>query len=145
DLIEDIAVGKTFMLTGGFQQKNNVNRPYIGAQFALGKYTRHGYFGGEIQYGTSINSKRFEEGVFRIEGLYFSKLYHLGKSRFRHLFNPEIVIGLSRWDYAMDKITLNGSYGIDGFDSYELRGTKKVLLNFQIQSYAPYELLGFRF
>lgn len=145
DLIEDIAVGKTFMLTGGFQQKNNVNRPYIGAQFALGKYTRHGYFGGEIQYGTFINSKRFEEGVFRLEGLYFSKLYHLGKWRFRHFFNPEIVIGLNRWDYAMDKITLNGSYGIDGFDSYELRGTKKVLLNFQIQSYAPYELLGFRF
>ncbi len=145
DMIEDIAVGKTFMITGGMQQKNNINRPYVGAQFALGKYTRHGYFGGEIQWGTFINNKRFEEGVFRVEGLYFSKLYHLGKWGFRHFFNPEIVVGLNRWDYAMDKITLNGTYGIDGFDSYELRGTKKVLLNFQIQSYAPYDLLGFRF
>ncbi len=145
DMIEDIAVGKTFMITGGMQQKNNINRPYVGAQFALGKYTRHGYFGGEIQWGTFINNKRFEEGVFRVEGLYFSKLYHLGKWGFRHFFNPEIVVGLNRWDYAMDKITLNGTYGIDGFDSYELRGTKKVLLNFQIQSYAPYDLLGFTF
>ncbi len=145
DMIEDIAVGKTFMITGGMQQKNNINRPYVGAQFALGKYTRHGYFGGEIQWGTFINNKRFEEGVFRVEGLYFSKLYHLGKWGFRHFFNPEIVVGLNRWDYAMDKITLNGTYGIDGFDSYELRGTKKVLLNFQVQSYAPYDLLGFRF
>jgi len=144
DLIEDIAVGKTFMLTVGTQRKNNINRTYTGAQFALGKYTRSGYFGGEIQWGTFINNKRFEEGVFRIEGLYFSKLYHLGKWKFRHFFNPEIVIGLNRWDYAMDKITLNGTYGIDGFDSYELRGTKKVLLNFQVQSYAPYDFLGFR-
>ena len=145
DMIEDIAVGKTFMLTGGFQQKNNINRPYIGAQFALGKYTRHGYFGGEMQWGTFINKGKFEEGVFRVEGLYFSKLYHLGRWGFRHFFNPEIVIGLNRWDYAMDKITLNGTYGIDGFDSYELRGTKKVLMNLQLQSYAPYEWLGFRF
>lgn len=145
DMIEDIAVGKTFMITGGFQQKNNNVRPYFAAQFALGKYTTHGYFGGEFQLGSFMNNKKFEEGVFRIEGLYFSKLYHLGKWRFRHFFNPEIVIGLNRWNYAMDKISLNGSYGIDGFDSYELRGTKKVLLNFQVQSYAPYEVLGFRF
>lgn len=145
DMIEDIAVGKTFMITGGIQHKNNINRPYLGAQFALGKYTRRGYFGGEVQWGSYINEKRFEEGVFRVEGLYFSKLYHLGRWGFRHFFNPEIVIGLNRWDYAMDKITLNGAYGIDGFDSYELRGTKKVLLNLQLQSYAPYEWLGFRF
>lgn len=145
DMIEDIAVGKTFMLTAGTQHKNGINRTYVGAQFALGKYTSSGYFGGEIQWGSYINNKRFEEGVFRAEGLYFSKLYHLGSWKFRHFFNPEIVIGLNRWDYAMDKITLNGAYGIDGFDSYELRGTKKVLFNFQLQSYAPNEFLGFRF
>ncbi|SFN61236.1 hypothetical protein SAMN05421741_10829 [Paenimyroides ummariense] len=145
DVIEDIAVGKTFMVTAGIQQKNNINRPYIGAKFSLGKYTNSGYFGGDIQWGTFMNGNHFEEGVLRIEGLYFSKLYHWGKWRFRHFFNPEIVVGLNRWDYAMDKITLNGAYGIDGFDSYELRGTKKVLLNLQLQSYAPYEVLGFRF
>ena len=145
DIIEDIAVGKTFMLTVGTQRKNKINRTYVGAQFALGKYTRHGYFGGSVQWGTFINNKDFEEGVFRAEGLYFSKLYQLGKWKFRHFFNPEIVIGFNRWDYAMDKISLNGTYGIDGFDSYELRGTKKVLFNLQLQSYAPTEFLGFRF
>lgn len=145
DRIEDIAVGKTFMLTLGTQRKNNINRTYVGTQFALGKYTKRGYFGGKIQYGSYINNKHFEEGVFRVEGLYFSKLYSLGRWKFRHFFNPEIVMGINRWDYAMDKITLNGAYGIDGFDSYELRGTKKVLFNLQIQSYAPTEYMGFRF
>ncbi|UUV20716.1 BamA/TamA family outer membrane protein [Paenimyroides aestuarii] len=145
DVIEDIAVGKTFMVTAGMQRKNNINRPYIGAKFSLGKYTSSGYFGGEVQWGSFMNGNHLEEGVLRIEGLYFSKLYQWGKWRFRHFFNPEIVVGLNRWDYAMDKITLNGIYGIDGFDSYELRGTKKVLLNFQLQSYAPYDVLGFRF
>lgn len=145
DIIEDIAVGKTFMLTGGTQRKNKTNRLYLGAKFALGKYTNSGYFGGEVQFGTYFNNRDLEESVFRAEGIYFSKLYRLGKWRFRHFFNPEIVLGFNRWDYAMDKITMNGAYGIDGFDSYELRGTKKVLLNFQVQSYAPSEFLGFRF
>ena len=87
DRIEDIAVGKTFMLTLGTQRKNNINRTYVGAQFALGKYTKRGYFGGKIQYGSYINNKHFEEGVFRVEGLYFSKLYSLGRWKFRHFFN----------------------------------------------------------
>ncbi|HLW63134.1 MAG TPA: hypothetical protein VKY33_07000 [Flavobacterium sp.] len=145
DIIEDIAVGKTFMLTGGMQRKNKINRLYLGAKFALGKYTKSGYFGGEVQFGTYFNNRDLEESVFRAEGIYFSELYKLGKWKFRHFFNPEIVLGFNRWDYAMDKITMNGVYGIDGFDSYELRGTKKVLLNFQVQSYAPSEFLGFRF
>ena len=145
DRIEDIAVGKTFMLTAGMQRKNKTDRLYLGAQFALGKYTDHGYFGGELQYGSFVNNGRFEEGVFRLEGVYFSKLYNFGNWKFRHFFNPEIVLGINRWDYAMDKLTLNGAYGIDGFDSYELRGTKKVLFNAQLQSYAPKEFLGFRF
>lgn len=145
DVIEDIAVGKTFMVTAGLQDKNNITRPYVGAKFSMGKYTNSGYFGGELQWGTFFNNNKSQEGVLRMQGLYFSKLYYLGKWRFRHFFNPEIVVGLNRLNYAKDKITLNGTYGIDGFDSYELNGTKKVLLNFQVQSYAPYEVLGFRF
>lgn len=145
DVIEDIAVGKTFTITGGTQRKNNINRTYLGTKFALGKYTPYGYFGGEMQFGTYINNKELEESVFRTEGIYFSKPYHWGRWKFRHFVRPEIVIGFNRWDYAMDKITLNGTEGISGFDSYELRGTKKVLFNVQLQSYAPQEFLGFRF
>lgn len=145
DIIEDIAVGKTLMLTGGMQRKNKDNRLYLGAKFALGKYTKSGYYGGEVQFGTFFDSRNLEESVFRAEGIYFSKLYHIGKWKLRHFINPEIVLGFNRWDYAMDKITLNGTYGIDGFDSYELRGTKKVLFNFQVQTYAPSEVFGFRF
>lgn len=145
DIIEDIAVGKTFMLTGGVQRKNQNDRFYLGAKFALGKYTKTGYYGGEIQFGSYINDRNLEESVVRAEGIYFSKLYNIGKWKLRYFINPEIVLGFNRWDYGMDKITLNGKYGIDGFDSYELRGTKKTLLNFQVQTYAPTEILGFRF
>ena len=144
DRIEDIAVGKIFSVTVGQQRKNSFNRPYVGARFALGRYNPSGYFGGEAQWGTFFNGNQLEESVFRVQGVYFSKVWHWGRWRFRQFFNPEFVYGYNRLDFEKDKISLNGHNGIDGFDSYHLRGTKKLLLNFQTQSYAPTEWLGFR-
>lgn len=144
-IIEDVSVGKVFSITGGLQWKNGVRRPYIGTKLSMGKYTNAGFFGSDIQWGTFFNGNNLEQSVFRMEGLYFSKLFELGRWKFRQFFNPEIVYGYNRMNYAKDKISLNGRYGIDGFDSYNLTGTKKVLLNFQTQSYAPGEWLGFRF
>lgn len=144
DRIEDIAVGKIFSITLGHQHKNQLRRPYLGARFALGRYNPSGYFGGEAQWGTFFNGNQLEESVLRIQGVYFSKVFYWGRWRFRQFFNPEFVYGYNRLDFDMDKISLNGRNGIDGFDSYHLRGTKKLLLNFQTQSYAPTEWLGFR-
>lgn len=145
NIIEDIAVGKNLGITTGLQWKNNVRRPYLGAQLSFGDYYNTGYFGGSIQWGTFFNGNQLEESVFRFEGMYFSKVFQLGNWKFRQFFNPEIVIGYNRIDYEKDRISLNGRYGIEGFDSYHLRGTKKLLLSFQTQSYAPKQWLGFRF
>src|SRR5690606_37966691 len=83
--------------------------------------------------------------VFRIEALYFSRIIQWGKWKFRQFVNPELVYGYNRIPYDKDRINLNGRNGIEGFDSYHLRGTKKLLVTFQTQSYAPYQWLGFRF
>jgi len=145
DRIEDIAVGKIFSITSGVQQLDDRTRTYFGAKFSLGKYTRSGYFGGEVQWGSYFHKNNPEQSVFRLEGVYFTRAFQLGNWLFRQFFNPELVYGYNRLDYFKDKITLNGTYGIDGFDSYNLRGTKKLLLNFQTQSYAPNSWFGFRF
>jgi len=145
DRIEDIAVGKIFSITSGFQQLDDRTRTYLGARFALGKYTQSGYFGGEVQWGSYFHKNHPEQSVFRLEGIYFTRTFSLGNWLFRQFVNPELVYGYNRLDYFKDKITLNGTYGIDGFDSYNLRGTKKLLLNFQTQSYAPNSWFGFRF
>lgn len=145
DRIEDIAVGKIFSLTAGVQALETRTRTYLGARFALGKYTKHGYFGGEMQWGSYFYDHHPEQSVFRLQGTYFTRALKVGNWLFRQFVNPELVYGYNRLDYFEDKITLNGTYGIDGFDSYNLRGTKKALLNFQTQSYAPNSWFGFRF
>lgn len=144
DRIEDIAVGKIFSVTGGIQNKNKIRRPYIASLISMGRYTGSGYYGAEMQWGTFFNKDRLEESVFRIQGTYFSQVFHWGRWKFRHFVNPEIVYGYNRLDFEHDRINLNGRTGIDGFHSYDLRGTKKAMLNLQLQSYAPTDWLGFR-
>jgi hypothetical protein len=40
---------------------------------------------------------------------------------------------------------LNDGYGLNGFNSDVLSGTSRFLLVFQTQTYAPWNLIGFRF
>lgn len=145
NIIEDIPVGKNFGVTTGFQWKNSIRRPYLGVHLQFGDYFKTGYFGGNIEWGTYFNGLHLEESAFRFEAMYFSKVFQLGNWKFRQFINPELVIGYNRLPYEKDRISLNGRSGIDGFDSYHLRGTKKLLLTFQTQSYAPKQWLGFRF
>lgn len=146
DIVEDVNEGKTFSITGGLQWKNQIIRPYFGAEFSVGKFVNENYLGINIEWGTFFNGNNLEQSVFRIEGLFFSKIYEYRNWKFRQFFSPELVYGYNRIDYIKDRISLNGRLnGIDGFDSYTLTGTKRLLLSFQTQSYAPGNWLGFRF
>lgn len=144
-LIEDVNYGKNFSITGGLQWKNRILRPYIGAEFSIGKFVNDDYFGVNVEWGTFYNGNKAEQSVLSIKGMFFSRIYEYRNWKFRQFFNPELVYGYNRLDYSKDRINLNGiENGIDGFYSYSLFGTKRVLLSFQTQSYAPGSILGFR-
>jgi hypothetical protein len=53
------------------------------------------------------------------------------------------MIGIKRFYY--NRLTLNDGFGIDAFNSKGLFGSNRMLLTFQTQSYAPWNILGFRF
>ena len=144
NIVEDIASGFSYSLTGGFQNKNSVNRTYIGAKAALGNFYNFGYLGAHFEYGTFYNYGNLEESAAVIKAIYFTNLEEIGNWKFRQFFNPEFVIGMNRPNAISDKITLNGDTGINGFNSQSLFGTKKLLINFQTQGYSPWKITGFR-
>lgn len=144
NIVEDIASGFSYCLTTGFQNKNSLNRTYIGAKAALGNFFNFGYLGTDIEYGTFYNSGAIEESAAVIKAIYFTNLEEFGSWKFRHFFNPELIIGMNRPNVISDKITLNGISGINGFNSQSIFGTKKLLLNFQTQGYSPWKVTGFR-
>ncbi len=145
DIIEDVQVGKLFAITGGMQEQNGKRRSYFGAQFALGRYTRYGYLSTNIEWGSYFYGKNPEQSAFKIEVTYFTKLMHMGNWRFRHFVQPQLIIGYNRQQHVGDELRIDSSTGIEGFNAEKLRGTKRAMLSYQIQSYAPTNWNGFRF
>jgi hypothetical protein len=144
NIVEDIASGFIYTLTAGFQNKNKLNRTYIGGKAAFGNFFNFGYLGTNFEYGTYINNGTIEESAVVFKAVYFTNLEEIGTWKFRQFFNPEFVIGMNRPNVISDKISLNGDSGINGFNSQSLFGTKKLLINFQTQGYSPWKVTGFR-
>lgn len=141
---EDVAIGKVYSITGGFQDKNNIRRPYLGMKYSFGNYYNFGFFGSDFEAGTFFNKGETEQGMIRVSAVYFTKLYQTGSWYFRQFIKPEIALGFDRNPIVKDQFNLSGTNGIEGFND-RLLGTRKALLSLQTQSYAPGIWYGFRF
>jgi hypothetical protein len=142
-LVEDVPVGLVYELTGGYQIRNNTGRLYVGMRVSFGDYYKWGYLSSSAEYGTFLRASHAEEGVITVGLNYFTGLIEIGKWKFREFIKPQITIGLNQPAY--DSITLNNGYGLDGFNSTTLSGTKRMLLTMQTQSYSPWHVAGFHF
>jgi hypothetical protein len=139
---EDVPVGMAFDLVGGYQLKNQ-ERWYWGLKHSWGRFYNWGYWGNTFEYGTYINANYRTQGVVTASMIYFSGLFSIGSWNFRQFVRPELILGFRRTKY--DRLTLNDGYGLNGFNSDGLSGTSRMLLVLQTQSYAPWNLMGFRF
>ena len=140
---EDVPIGKVIQLTGGYQLRNKIWRPYLGMRFSFGNYTRWGYLSPNIEYGTFFRGSHKEQSVVTVGINYFTGLFEIGRWKFRQFIKPQVTLGSNRFIY--DTLTLNEGYGLDGFNSTGSSGTKRLLLTLQTQSYAPWNLFGFHF
>src|SRR5690606_7304929 len=146
DIVEDIPVGMSYGVTTGFQNKNNRTRFYLSGGLKMGNYYRLGYFGFEAQYGGFLINSKTEQSVFSLKTNYYTILMTWKRWKFRNFISTNIIIGNNRADSRGDRLTLNDHdpLGIQGFHSLEVIGTNKWLTNIQVQSYSPYQFLGFR-
>jgi hypothetical protein len=142
-ITEDIPIGRVYSLTGGYQEKNNTSRIYLGARFAFGYYYPWGYLSAYLECGSFFRASHAEQGTVSAKIIYFTGLVEIGKWKFRQFIKPQVIIGINRFNY--DSLTLNDGYGIDGFKSNVLSGKSRMLFAIQTQSYAPWNFVGFRF
>jgi len=142
-ITEDVPIGKVYNLTGGYQEKNNIGRFYLGGRVAMGNYFQWGYLSSNIEFGTFFHSSHADQGVIKLDVNYFTGLIEIGNWKFRHFVKPHLTVGINR--LALDSLTLNDDYGLNGFRSRELTGTSRFLFTIQTQSYAPWNFIGFRF
>jgi hypothetical protein len=139
---EDVPVGSVYSLTGGYQVKNNSGRMYLGMRVYFGNYNEWGYLSSNFEYGTFFRASHTEQGVLTVGVNYFTGLFEIGKWKFRQFVKPQMTLGINR--FSSDSLTLNNNYGLDGFNSPALSGTNRFLFTLQTQSYAPWNIFGFR-
>jgi hypothetical protein len=141
-LIEDVPVGRVYGLTGGYQIRDAIGRLYVGARVSFGDYHKWGYVSSTFEYGTFLHGTALEQGVFAARANYFSNMFKIGNWRVRQFIKPQVTWGMNRSPY--DSLTINNENGIRGFNG-DMGGTRKIVLTFQTQSYAPWHAAGFRF
>lgn len=140
---EDVPTGRSYSVVGGYQLKDNISRWYVGSRVYMAKYHDWGYFNIYFESGTFLRHSKFEEGSFSTGINYFSNIIRIGRWQLRQFIKPQFTIGYNRLKY--DNLSLNSDAGIRGFNSTGLTGTQKIIFTFQLQSYAPWNLIGFRF
>lgn len=139
---EDVPVGFAYGIVGGYKLKNSEHF-YLGLRHSWGNIFKWGYFGSHIEYGTFFSASQSTEGVLSAGIDFFTNLLTIGNWKFRQFARPELTLGLNRT--SLTRLTINDGYGLNGFNSDELNGTKRFVFSLQTQSYAPWSWMGFRF
>jgi len=140
---EDVPIGRIYGITFGYQYKNTVWRPYVGAQFSFGNYYRLGFLSMNFEAGTFFHQSKTYRTAFLFESNYFTKLYSIGNWKLRQFVNPKFVFGINRDNVIGDELNINEQNGLAGFNT-ALYGTSKAVLSLQTQTYSPHALWGFR-
>lgn len=140
---EDIPAGNLLEFTGGYQVGEFYNRYYIGTQFTKGGFVkRFGYVKATLVAGGFIRKKRFEQGVVKLSGDYFTHLYTLGFFKIRQFIKLDYTLGIRR--FAQDVINISDRNGIRGLNNFFLTGRQRLAINAETVIFTPLHFVGFR-
>lgn len=138
--IEDVPAGRIAGLTFAYDRRTTA-RWYGGARYTWGNYNRSGFVSANVEFGTFYAKGHFEQGVLRGSFTYFTPLMEYGRWHFRQFIKPEFIIGFNRKPTDL----LSFSQSMADFENYQYQGKHTLAVTLQLQTYAPYNFLGFRF
>ncbi|WBO84824.1 BamA/TamA family outer membrane protein [Hymenobacter yonginensis] len=144
---EDIPTGTLLSATVGYEMNSQQNRHYYGVRASTASYSPRGgylYLSGEFGSFVRRPSNDWQQGLVSTELLYFTRLYHRGNFQWRHFLWSRNAIGLNRRP-GEQLLAINGDRGLRGFSpATDLRGTSRVVLNYETTVFTPVSFLGFR-
>ncbi|GAA0894430.1 hypothetical protein GCM10009122_41110 [Fulvivirga kasyanovii] len=141
---EDIPSGYLLEFTTGKEVNEFYNRTYLGWRLSTGRYFgRLGYIRPSLHLGGFVRKSRVDQGVFSLQGDYFSPLYRVKKFNFRQFLRLRYTTGINRYDN--EYININNQNGVRGLNYTFLRGTRKLSFSSETVAFTPYYIIGFRF
>jgi hypothetical protein len=143
---EDVPEGFSLSFTGGWSNRNNLSRPYLGFDYQRNYFSdRKNYINYTIRAGAFINEGNLEDISFLTSVEYFTRLRKLGKSKWllRHFISGSIT--------QQARIVLNGPlllssiYGIPQLSNENIRASTRVTCNMESVFYNTWKFFGFSF
>jgi hypothetical protein len=138
--IEDVPLGRVIGITLGYEVQHK-ERMYFGMKAAWGNYFKYGYLSAQLEYGTFISHKGFQQEVVTAKINYYTRLLNISNWKIRQFVRPTIVFGINR--QASDNLSFGDL--MKGFGEADVPAQHLMVLALQTQSYAPWNLAGFHF
>ncbi len=140
---EDVPYGSMIALTGGIERREFGVRNYVGLQAAHGQYYQGiGYLRLGFNAGAYRRAGIWEQGVWRVEANYFSRLVDIRSSQLRQFVNIRYTRGFGRFNG--EYIDISNNNGIRGITNVALRGEQSLVLSTETVLFTPLTLLGFQ-
>jgi hypothetical protein len=139
---EDIPYGHRMSLNLGWDRQLGVERPYVGLDVAQSFVSNTGQFYNFIMRAGAFHNNGFEDAAFLLSGALTSRLIAYRKLLMRQMFNVDITHVYNQ--YTSLPLDINNEFGIRGFSTTRLLGTKRFHLNSETLIFTPLQIIGFR-
>jgi hypothetical protein len=141
---EDIPLVKMIALLLGHDVGSHTSRPYYGITTSYGMHDDSlGYLFGGFQMGAFRSNGNWLNQTALLELLYYSNLHPFGNWKWRQFIG-------SRYSYSIDPLrpqgvlNINNEGGLRGFSDSELKGSKKLVVNYEADFFPPLKFVGFK-
>lgn len=143
---EDVPEGFSLSLIGGWTNRNQIERPYMGFEYNRRYFSnRKNYLNYTLRAGTYYRNRNLEDISFLTSLEYFTKLRRLGNSRWylRHFLSGSIT-QLAK-TILNDPLRLQSDYGIPQLNNPGLQASTRITFNGESVFYNTWKLVGFSF
>ncbi len=142
-LTEDLPHGYNATVTAGWYQQNETNRPYLGLDGVRYSNTRNGKF---IQTffrgGAFLSNGRFEDVGVLAGGQVFSRVYEVGRSKWRQQLTGSVGALFNRT--GLEPLRIDNNLGLTDFNTDSLYASQRLSLRTEGVLFVPYKPFGFR-
>ncbi len=143
---EDVPEGFSMSLIGGWTNRNNISRPYLGFDYQRNYFTRKkNYLNYVLRFGGYYGNQRLEDLSFLTAVETFTRLRKIGNSKWlvRHFLSGSLTEQINT--RLNDPLRLSSIYGIPDFNNLNSKISFRATANCESVFYNTWKFFGFNF
>jgi hypothetical protein len=142
---EDVPEGFSASIIGGWTNKQDRNRPYMGIDFQWSKFKRSGHYTSyTARIGGYLHQEKTEDLDLLFDISHFTPLRHLGRRWYhRWFFSGSMTKQVA--PILNEPLFLNSRFGLPQFNNGDIKANSRTVLRTESVFYNTWKFLGFRF